>query len=689
MLIFLFLGGLHCTGSSSPPGLNNVIFSSVNLRNMLHWFPGNGAPDDTHFTVQYAIYGDSVVDSKGRRLHWRRVPGCTEIMRRWCDLSSETWDLEQGYYARVHAVSRRASSKWVLTGRFDPKLDTSFGPPMVSVEIEDNNAIITLKGPMRYQPNNDTPVVSMATLYPQMMYNLSINNSGRGQTSHFPVDSSPYIYRLMDYDTEYCFSAKAKFLSMPIQCQSSALHCIRTPPDPMTGQLQKVVVGIAVPSVCAVLLGLAGYHLYHYLMGKGQRTPRLLKLPHVYPPPPTFPPENCSLILIAVIQQPDIKRGISEPACPMQQQHIADPPPYVPQGSSTPQEPEEPWDDVSIDYGFVGVAPKIDDRGGEEDRKRSYDGGENENNLKRKYQKHLLRHSYEEKEWGVQDGHSAEVYCPQEKSYLSQKSTHTCSQTHMLIHTQAEISTLIQAHACLPVNPVTLTQTQAPLLPFQGGTKGEADREEEDREFSGLFINKTPNIGLFHFPLNLQTKTEEGMGEEMDRKVRVRTDGEVDGVREGSKSERAPLLSAYVSQNKDMSTSHTDQSGFLPDDYSVLRLATARNIDKDDEEEEGTLCVDWDPKTRKLVLPEIAVEFTKAGWLDNLMQGEKRKENRVEGEEEEVNVMKGRLMLENVFVRQASEVEEEAERELEKGGEGGCEVQDILNKWNLIISMDQ
>lgn len=34
------------------------------------------------------------------------------------------WDLEQGYYARVRAVSRRASSKWALTQRFDPKSDS-------------------------------------------------------------------------------------------------------------------------------------------------------------------------------------------------------------------------------------------------------------------------------------------------------------------------------------------------------------------------------------------------------------------------------------------------------------------------------------------------------------------------------------------------------------------------------------
>lgn len=64
------------------------------------------------------------MDSKGRRVHWRVVQGCAGVTQRWCDLSNETWDREQEYYARVRAETRRASSKWVLTRRFDPKLDS-------------------------------------------------------------------------------------------------------------------------------------------------------------------------------------------------------------------------------------------------------------------------------------------------------------------------------------------------------------------------------------------------------------------------------------------------------------------------------------------------------------------------------------------------------------------------------------
>ncbi|XP_036942161.1 interleukin-20 receptor subunit alpha [Acanthopagrus latus] len=662
LVILLSLGALHCSVSSAPPSPINVIFSSVNLRNTLQWVPGNGTLDDTHFTVQYAIYGDSVQDSKRRRAHWRTVHRCTETVRHWCDLSNETWDLDHGYFARVRAVSRRASSKWVMTRRFDPKLDTTFGPPLVSIEIENNSAVITLKGPMRYQPNNHTPVVSMATLYPHMRYILSIHNTHRGQMSHFPVVSSPYKYRLMDYNTEYCFSAKAKFLSMPVQCHSSAWHCITTPQDPVIDQLKRVVVGIVVPSACICIMVVVGYLLHHYLAGKGQESPLFLNQPSYNWSSLTWPPVTSSLDIHVI----PVLCSISDPEWPKQQPPIADSPPgYAPQRSETPQEPEGPFDDVSIDYAFVGRAP-INDRDWRPD------DGEDGNSLNGEHQNGGSRAN----EGRVEGDDSTGVHTPQKKSFHSQRSTHIRSQTHA----QTEMNALTQVQACSQVSLVPLTQIQAPSLSFQG----EVDREKEDREFPGLFINRTPQNGLFHIPLNMQTKEGE-MEDEINQNVSVRADGQSNGgVEEVSESEGVPLLSAYASQNnKVRSSSHVNQSNYLPDDYGVLRLATADEIGRDEEEEEdeeGTNFIDWDPNTRKLVLPDMAMEITKVAGLDGSMQGEKG-DSGVVGEE--MSAMKGELRLANVFVRQGSEEEAEAQRTRERG-----EADDIIAKWNLVISMD-
>ncbi|KAK5853110.1 hypothetical protein PBY51_006929 [Eleginops maclovinus] len=588
VVVFLnLLGALHFKVSCSPLSPTNVIFSSVNLRNVLQWHPGGDTPDDTEFTVQYAIYGDSVVGSEGRRVHWRAVQRCTKIVRSWCDLSNETWDLDQGYHARVRAVTLGASSKWVRTKkRFDPKMDTIFGCPLVSVEIEDNNAIISLKGPMRYQPNNYTPVVSMAKVYPDMNYNLSIENTRGGQIHHFPKVSSPYTFRLMEYDTEYCFSARSSLESMPAQYLPSAWHCITTPKDPVIGQLQQVVVGIVVPSVCMCMLVVVGYLLHRYLSGKGQKSPFILNLPTFHPPPLTFPPENPKLIVITIIQDQQPESDTSHSACPKKPTNSARPPPgYASQRPQTPPAPEETWDDFSVDYGFLAAASKIDLKGG------------NGNNLKCK-----------------------------------------------------------------------------------GASMRKVKGEEEERVLPGLVINTTPQTGFFHIPFNLLAKKEGGMGEEMDGNMRVGTDGEMDG----RESEVLPLLSSYASQNT-MLIPNSDLSDDLPDDYGLMTMNTAHNIEEEEEEEEeeGTLCIDWDPLTGKLVLPDM--EFNKEGVWDGMMQGEKGRENRIGGEEEEEmgNLRNGELRLENVFVRQGSEEKAEAERELEGGGE------DFLTRWDLVISMDK
>lgn len=175
------------------------------------------------------------------------------------------------------------------------------------------------------------------------------------------------------------------------------------------------------------------------------------------------------------------------------------------------------------------------------------------------------------------------------------------------------------------------------------------------------------------------------MEDEMNQNVRVRADGQSNGgVEEVSESEGVPLLSAYASQNnKVRSSSHVNQSNYLSDDYSVVRLATADETEKDEEEEEGegTIFIDWDPNTRKLVLPDMAMDFTEVVESDGSTQGEKGRENRAGGEK--VSAMKGELRLANVFVRQGSEEEAEAQRARERG-----EVDDIFTKWNLVISMD-
>ncbi|XP_068198965.1 interleukin-20 receptor subunit alpha [Antennarius striatus] len=628
---------LPCTASSPPPSMPiNATFSSVNLRNTLHWIPGSGTPSDTHFTVQYAIYGRSDVDSRGRRGPWRAVQQCTDISWRWCDLSSETWDLDEGYFARVCAVSRRTFSKWTVTTRFDPKVDTNFGPPLVFVEMEDNSATITLTGPMRYQSNPYAPVVSMATLYPQMMYNLSVHNKGRGKMNHFTVMSRQYKYRLLEYNTEYCFSAKAKFLSLPIQCQSSEWECITTPADPATGQQQRVVVGMAVSSVFICILVLIFYLLCQYLTGKGEKSPFILNPPSFIQSPLTFPPEQPNLIVISVIKPADMEKDISDPAFSKQHPCFGDRlPGSIPQRPGLPPQPEALREDGPIEYGFFAVGARREEEAKENKPKEKHNWT---------HLKYLSGNSLKMKEQKVEGGHFAGIYAPQKSLQMQTAQAHACSQAR-----------------------------------FQDMSKVDV-RNKMGTECPGLFINTFSEICVFHVPLNPQAECRQEMRGEEDRQVRLVADR---GVLERNKKEGMPLLSTYTSQDNDILTPYASQSDFLPEDYGILSLPTANESERDGEEEEKPLLFDWDPMT-KLILPETMLHFING---DRSMLGKRGSGARMgahkEEEEEEVNAKMGNLTLENVFVRQASE--EEAEAMVMRGEEAD----DVLAKWDLVVSMDQ
>lgn len=288
----LFFVLVFRTVLASPPKPTNVTFSSVNLRTILQWSPGKDTPADIKFRVRYLIYG---------RKEWRPVLHCTDIRRTWCDLSEETSDLEEAYYAKVRAVSRKSHSEWVWTyPKFDPKIETEFGPPHVSVEVDDKYVVVTIEGPMRYLPHNKTHQVSMATVYHHMIYNLSINNTRSRKVRHFPLISNQYKHRITDHGTELCFSATTQLRHRPAKHHSSSWQCITTPEVQLIDRLERIViVSTTVPVVLLCLLTAGSYILYKYLSGKDQKTPVNLTMPTFFPPPLPMPSERVNLIVMA------------------------------------------------------------------------------------------------------------------------------------------------------------------------------------------------------------------------------------------------------------------------------------------------------------------------------------------------------------------------------------------------------
>ncbi|XP_037541044.1 interleukin-20 receptor subunit alpha [Nematolebias whitei] len=450
--IFIGLLVLPCAVSTSQPKPIKVRFSSVNLRNVLHWLPGNDSLD-TKFTVQYAVYGKPIKNAEGKSEIWRPVQECRKITRTWCDLSNETKAEEQGYFARVRAIGSQSSSTWVVTPRFDPKSETVFGAPEVSVEIENNSAIISLKGPMRYL-SNTARLHPMKEVYPHMSYNLSIHNTHLNQVQYIPVVTSPYKYQLMEYNTKYCFSAKTRFLTIQMKSKSSVWHCITTPKDPVIEQLQSSLVGIVVPGLCICMFVVIGYILYHYLTGNDQKIPRTLKQPSFYPPPLKYATDITHLVTIT--EQPQFSK-------PLPVIDLNPPPIYT---------PPNPKDDLEGDYGSVS---------------REGDGHEERDNQNITTCDHASP--------------SAGVYAPQVNTCNCRSLAHAGHQ--LQTPEQTEAVSLIQMHLWPQVNTTLPLRPHAPVLSSQESVAGES---------SGLFISRNSFTGLFDLHLNLhkQKEAEEG-----------------------------------------------------------------------------------------------------------------------------------------------------------------------------------
>lgn len=81
-----------------------------------------------YFWFVFCSYGDAE-ESNSEQVRWRSVEQCTFIQQTECDVSQETFNLEEDYYARVKAVGPHTDGQsiWTETAtRFRPMTDSEF-----------------------------------------------------------------------------------------------------------------------------------------------------------------------------------------------------------------------------------------------------------------------------------------------------------------------------------------------------------------------------------------------------------------------------------------------------------------------------------------------------------------------------------------------------------------------------------
>ncbi|GCC27868.1 hypothetical protein chiPu_0006294 [Chiloscyllium punctatum] len=302
LLLVIFLSLSEVTGHlcrSPLPAPSNVHFWSVNLQNVVLWELPREKRCKILFSVQYKIYGEK---------DWKNKKECQNITRTYCDVSNETADSEEYYYARVRAISRAGFSDWNKSGRFNPKVETNISSPKVEVKAGVCSISITLTVPKKWKTNNEPRAISLAKIFHDLKYNLTVTNRKTNKSLIFPDSGKFKKVDTLEHDTTYCVTAQTVEYSFHRISEPSETVCATTPKDPVKQMIKMILLGCVLPIFVSIFLfTLLGCFMYKYVYTSDQKQPVNLLLQ--YRPSKTFifiPPEPLK-VNVMVLENTDKK----------------------------------------------------------------------------------------------------------------------------------------------------------------------------------------------------------------------------------------------------------------------------------------------------------------------------------------------------------------------------------------------
>ncbi|KFQ34589.1 Interleukin-20 receptor subunit alpha, partial [Mesitornis unicolor] len=250
------------------PNPRNVRFESVNMKNVLYWSAPEGIGDGVLYKVKYLVYGVG---------KWIRKPECKNINRTWCDLSSETSDYEEQYYASVKAFQNRMCSDWMETPRFNPLTDTKIDPPMVSVSSTEKSISIILTAPEKWKRSPEGESISLLQVYPGLQYNISVLNKKTKKRWFFSISNNTLVVPWLEPGTAYCVSAQIHISTPLLHSGFSKEYCIATLKDKTADETITIIFGYVLPIMLAILfISIVCYCMHKYIHVSKQKHPRNL-----------------------------------------------------------------------------------------------------------------------------------------------------------------------------------------------------------------------------------------------------------------------------------------------------------------------------------------------------------------------------------------------------------------------------
>ncbi|KAM5248988.1 interleukin-22 receptor subunit alpha-1 [Ctenodactylus gundi] len=246
--------------------LHRVKFQSSNFENILTWDGWPQSVPGTVYSVEYKTYGER---------EWLPKAGCQRTTRKTCNLTTETGNLTELYYARVTAIGPGGRSATKMTERFSSLQHTTIKPPDVTCtpKVRSIQMIVhPTPTPVRAE---DGRQLTLEEIFHDLFYRLELqvnhtyqmHISGKQREYEFvglspdteflgsvvilvptwSKESSPYLCRvktLPDQTWTYSFSGAILFSAgflVAVLCYLSYRYITKPPATPNSLNVQRVL----------------------------------------------------------------------------------------------------------------------------------------------------------------------------------------------------------------------------------------------------------------------------------------------------------------------------------------------------------------------------------------------------------------------------------------------------------------
>ncbi|KAJ8372545.1 hypothetical protein AAFF_G00281500 [Aldrovandia affinis] len=248
-------GSVHLRNEITP---QEVRFHSLDYRNILHWKHHGHSHGNPHYFVQYKMRGRLLTLLKVQHTvkapyiatiacsiaivvafvicsfiygdkHWTNVTHCQGIGEPLCDLSLQTSEPRDSYYARVKAALQGAWSTWALSPRFNPHWDTAVSPPGVTLNVTKKGIVVRLRAPISPYKRRNGSRISIRKLQ-KMLYRIYLTHNNVVQEEQ-ELESCVRELLITDLKprTTYCLQAETHILQLGRTSARSQAACVTTP----------------------------------------------------------------------------------------------------------------------------------------------------------------------------------------------------------------------------------------------------------------------------------------------------------------------------------------------------------------------------------------------------------------------------------------------------------------------------